>query len=38
VQYARDKGYKIIPECTYTLSVFQKTPEYANVWKNINGV
>lgn len=33
VQYARDKGYKIIPECTYTLSVFQKTPEYANIWE-----
>lgn len=31
VQFARDKGYKIIPECPYAASVFRKTPEYADV-------
>lgn len=33
VQYAREKGYKIIPQCPYANSVFQKTPEYADVWQ-----
>ncbi len=32
VQYARGKGYKIIPQCPYANSVFKKTPEYADVW------
>ena len=34
VQFAREKGYKIIPQCPYANSVFKKTPEYANVWLN----
>lgn len=33
VQFARAKGYQIVPQCPYALSVFQKTPEYADVWK-----
>lgn len=32
VQFARAKGYKIIPQCPYANSVFHKTPEYADVW------
>ena len=32
VQFARSKGYKIIPQCPYANSVFNKTPEYADVW------
>ena len=31
VQFARVKGYKIIPQCPYANSVFKKTPEYADV-------
>jgi hypothetical protein len=33
VQFAREKGYKIIPQCPYAASVFQKTPEFADVWQ-----
>ncbi|MFN8281900.1 MAG: GNAT family N-acetyltransferase [Chitinophagales bacterium] len=33
VQFAREKGYKIIPQCPYANAVFHKTPEYADVWK-----
>ncbi len=32
VQFARKKGYKIIPQCPYANAVFHKTPEYADVW------
>ncbi|HRH58856.1 MAG TPA: GNAT family N-acetyltransferase [Chitinophagales bacterium] len=32
VQFARVKGFKIIPQCPYANSVFHKTPEYADVW------
>lgn len=33
VQFARAKGFKIIPQCPYANSVFSKTPEYADVWQ-----
>ncbi|MFN8266625.1 MAG: GNAT family N-acetyltransferase [Chitinophagales bacterium] len=33
VLFARANHYKIVPECPYALAVFQKTPEYAEVWK-----
>ena len=33
VVFAQKHGYKIVPQCTYALSVMQKTPEYAVVWK-----
>ena len=29
---ARAKGFKIIPQCPYANSVFNKTPEYTDVW------
>jgi hypothetical protein len=32
VQFAREKGYKIIPQCPYANAVFKKTTEYADVW------
>ena len=32
VNFARQNGYKIIPQCPYANSVFHKTPEYADVW------
>lgn len=32
VQFAREKGFKIIPQCPYANAVFKKTPEYADVW------
>lgn len=31
VAFARSKGFKIIPQCPYANSVFNKTPEYADV-------
>ena len=31
VAYARDKGIKIRPLCPFAKSVFDKTPEYADV-------
>ena len=31
VQFAREKGYKIIPQCPYASSVFKKVPEYKDV-------
>ncbi len=34
VIFARKHSYNIVPECPYALSVFQKTPEYADVWKH----
>lgn len=33
VEFAREHHLKIIPECPYTKSVFEKTPEYADVWE-----
>ena len=32
VDYARTNKMKIIPLCPFTLSVFKKKPEYADVW------
>ena len=31
VEYAREKGLKIIPVCPFAKSVFEKKPEYADV-------
>lgn len=31
VDFAREKGFKIIPLCPYANAVFKKTPEYADV-------
>ena len=31
VEFARKKGYKIIPQCPYANSVFKKTQEYNDV-------
>lgn len=31
VQFARESGFKIIPQCPYAASVFRKTPEYSDV-------
>jgi len=31
VEFAREKGYKIIPVCPFAKSVFDKTPEYGDV-------
>ena len=31
VNFARDKGIKILPLCPYSKSVFEKTPEYKDV-------
>lgn len=36
VQFARAKGFKIIPQCSYANSVFHKVPEYEDVWKTPN--
>ena len=36
VQFARAKGFKIIPQCPYANAVFKKTPEYDDVWKTPN--
>lgn len=33
VQFARANGFTIIPQCPFAASVFQKTPEYADVLK-----
>lgn len=33
VAFAREKGFKIIPQCSYANAVFNKTPEYEDVWK-----
>lgn len=33
VQYARSNKLTIIPECPYALAVFEKTPDYADVWE-----
>ncbi len=33
VAFAREKGFKIIPQCSYANAVFNKTPEYADVWE-----
>ena len=33
VEFAREHHLKIIPECPYAKSVFEKTPEYADVWE-----
>ncbi len=31
VEFAREKGLKIIPLCPFARSVFNKTPEYSDV-------
>lgn len=31
IQFAREKGLKIIPLCPFAKSVFNKTPEYSDV-------
>ena len=31
VQFARKKGFRIIPQCSYANSVFKKTPEYNDI-------
>jgi predicted GNAT family acetyltransferase len=31
VLYAREKGYKIIPQCPYAAAVIKKTPEYQDI-------
>jgi len=31
VDYARTNGWKILPLCPFAKSVFDKTPEYADV-------
>ena len=33
VEFAREKGFKILPLCTYASSVFKRKPEYADVLK-----
>lgn len=32
VEFAREHKVKIIPLCPFAKSVFEKTPEYADVW------
>jgi uncharacterized protein len=32
VEYARANGIKILPLCPFARSVFEKTPEIADVW------
>ncbi len=33
VRYARDKGYKVIPSCSYILVKFRRHPElYHDIW------
>jgi len=32
VQWARENGQKIMPLCPYARSVFERTPDYADVW------
>ncbi len=32
VLFARAKDYHVIPQCPYAHAMFQKTPEYADVW------
>ena len=31
VEFAREKGYKIVPRCEYAQSIFNKTPSYSDV-------
>jgi len=31
VEFAREKGIKIMPHCSFAKSVFDKTPEYSDV-------
>lgn len=31
VEFARSKGYQILPLCPFAKSVFEKTPDYADV-------
>ena len=33
VELAREKGFKILPLCTFAKSVFDRRPEYADVLK-----
>ena len=33
VSYAREKGYKIIPVCSYVLSVFEKDRSFDDVYE-----
>ena len=32
VKWARENGQKIMPLCPYARSVFERTPDYADVW------
>jgi len=32
VQWAREHGQKIMPLCPFTRRMFERTPEYADVW------
>lgn len=34
VAHAREHGLQIVPLCTFAHAVFERTPEYADVWKN----
>jgi uncharacterized protein len=34
VEYARNNNAKILPLCPFARSVFDKTPEIADVWSN----
>lgn len=33
VDYARQNGLKIVPQCTYAHRVFEKSEDYADVWQ-----
>jgi predicted GNAT family acetyltransferase len=32
VEWARRNGQKIMPLCPYTRTVFERTPDYADIW------
>ncbi|MBS1241868.1 MAG: GCN5-related N-acetyltransferase [Gemmatimonadetes bacterium] len=32
VEWARQNGQKLMPLCPYARSVFERTPDYADVW------
>jgi uncharacterized protein len=34
VEFAREKNVQIKPLCPFALSVFEKVPDYADVWKH----
>ncbi len=31
--YARENGYKIVPQCSYVQTMFKRHDKYADVWK-----